>query len=69
MEQKDYFSQLVMLYYNPSLWNRVMKCGQKRPRGLDVLSFYDLHTFLKEHMAQDVKFTQALLGALPKDNM
>jgi len=28
-----------------------------------------LHGYLKEEMSVDVKFTQSLLGALPKENM
>jgi len=47
-----------------------MKCGSgNAPRGLTIRSASDLHTYLKEDMGQDVKFTQSLLGALPKDNM
>lgn len=58
-----------MLYYQPSMWSRFVKCGNRQPRGLKVRNFGDIHTFLKDEMAQDVKFTQSLLGALPKDNM
>ena len=58
-----------MLYYKVSLWTKMISCGSHKPRGLQIRQGVNLHTFLKEDMAQDVKFTQAVLGALPKDNM
>ena len=32
-------------------------------------SFQNLHTFFKLEKAEDIKFTQSLLSALPKENM
>lgn len=67
--QKDQFQQIIVLYITLKWYQKIFPCkrsvrGQPRPNNFD-----DLHTYLKEVKSTDVKFTQAILSALPKENM
>lgn len=58
-EQKEWFQSLVVLYQTSSWFTNLFSCRKRgRNRRLpEPLNFADLHTFLKQEKAMDVKFT------------
>ena len=69
--QKEYFKSLIILYHSANWFVRhIFSCrGRGRNRVPDPLHYANLHEFIKKEKQDDVKFQQALLGALPKENM
>lgn len=72
-EQKHFFKTLVIIYKRKGFagfMERAFSCGGSNNRhGPELTSFDSMHQFIKQEKAQDTKFTTAILGALPKENM
>ena len=70
VDQKSNFKVLIVLYASRAGFFASLFCRRGRNRAMaQTTNFENLHTFIKQEKAQDPKFTQALLGALPKENM
>ena len=67
-EEQSFVQGLIVLYMGKvaQLSANVRSCRNDR---VNQSHFADLHHFIKREKAQDVKFTQAILGALPRENM
>ena len=62
-ENRPYFKGIISLYKKETLLGKIFSSKTAR------VYFPTLHEYLKKERANDVKFTQAVLGGLPKDRM
>ena len=64
--KEQYFKGIDVLYYEPNIF---MKLATKFFSSAPIEIYKDLHTYIKSQKQTDFKFTQALIGGLPKRNM